>query len=362
MQTLHTPVSGTIKKIDTVRNAEGRPVEAVIIETEQNDAATESALNAESVVECVKQAGIVGLGGAAFPTHVKLTPPKDATPTVVLINGAECEPYLTCDDALMQRSPREIVLGTRLLMQAVNVEKAVIGIEENKPEAISKIKSAINELGAEAQGVSVEVLKKKYPQGGEKQLIDACLGKRVPDGGLPVAVGAIVDNVATVYAVYDAVKNGNALTHRVVCVTGPELTNPGNFLVPIGTPISTLLELAGGVPENTGKIISGGPMMGRAISNLDAPTVKGMSGILVLPESQSNRSEPQPCIRCGKCVDVCPMGLEPYLLARLSAHEMWEETKQEMVMSCVECGSCSYVCPSFRPLLDYIRMAKRKNN
>lgn len=359
---LHSPVGGVVKKIQSVRDPYGYPSQAVEIvrEGEQEPRCFEpldfeTATPAE-IVQRVSDCGIVGLGGATFPTRVKLQPGKEYRPEFVIINGAECEPWLTCDDRLMREHPSEVVAGARWLMKAVKVDKCFIGIEENKPEAIA----AMTEAASHRSGVTVVPLKKKYPQGGEKQLIESLIGRQVPGGSLPVYVGAIVDNVATAYAVYEAMEKGLPLTRRIVTVTGPSLTNPGNFLVEIGTPVASLIEAAGGLPGDTGKVIAGGPMMGRAMSNLDTPTTKGMSGILVLPESQSLRPEPQPCIRCASCVDVCPMGLEPFLIASQGEMGFWEDTLHAGVMDCIECGSCMYTCPAARPLLDYIRLSKRE--
>lgn len=363
----HAPISGTVTKIEKVRNTLGWYGEAVTIEADPNreDDFMEAshprsqeevdALTIQEIVNIVDSHGVVGLGGAAFPTKVKLLPPEGSKPEVVIVNGVECEPYLTCDDALMRRYPKEIIKGTKLLMKVVGVEKAIIGIEDNKPEAIK----IINESLDGSDGIKVVPLKKKYPQGGEKQLIAAVLDKEVRSGSIPVSVGAVVNNVATVYTIYEAVYNDRPLIERVVTVTGPSLSNPGNFLVTIGTPIRTLIEAAGGVPDDTGKIIAGGPMMGKAIVNIDAPTTKGMSGILVLPEKDSHRKREQVCIRCANCVNVCPMGLEPFLLSLLAKKHNWEECEKQLVMNCIECGSCSYICPSHRPLLDYIKLGKQ---
>lgn len=361
---IHSPISGTVKKLTTVRDVAGYPADAIEIERddEQRIADPLEPMSLEQhyapvdIVARVAACGVVGLGGATFPTSVKLSPGKEYRPEFVIINGAECEPWLTCDDRLMQEHPDEVVRGAGWLMKAVKVDTCYIGIEENKPEAIA----AMTEAATHHKGVSVVVLKKKYPQGGEKQLIDAVLGRQVPSGALPVYVGAIVDNVATAYAVYQACEKGLPLTGRVVTVTGPDLTSPGNFYVENGTPVSALIEAAGGLPENTGKVISGGPMMGRAMATLDTPATKGMSGVLVLPESMSRRPEVQPCIRCASCVDVCPMGLEPYLLAAQSEQSLWAATKEHNVADCIECGSCVYTCPAGRPLLDFIRLAKRE--
>lgn len=361
---LHSPVSGTVKKITQIRDVAGYPADAIEItrdaEQLEVDALEPMVLERHyapaDIVARVAACGVVGLGGATFPTSVKLSPGKEYRPEFVIINGAECEPWLTCDDRLMQEHPDEVVRGACWLMKAVKVDTCYIGIEDNKPEAIR----AMSEAATHHKGVQVVALRKKYPQGGEKQLIDAVLDRCVPPGSLPVYVGAIVDNVATAYAVWQACEKGVPLTSRVVTVTGPDLTNPGNFLVPIGTPVRDLIEAAGGLPENTGKVISGGPMMGRAMATVDTVTTKGMSGILVLPESHSRRRAPEPCIRCASCVSVCAMGLEPYLLAAQSERNLWLDTKNHNVADCIECGSCVYTCPASRPLLDYIRQAKRE--
>lgn len=361
---IHSPVAGTVKKLVSVRDVAGYPADAIEIARDPEQVSAEPLEpmsldehhSPSDIVARVAACGVVGLGGATFPTAVKLSPGKEYRPEFVVINGAECEPWLTCDDALMRECPDEVVRGACWLMKAVKVDRCYIGIEENKPEAIAAMTEAATHHG----GVEVVTLKKKYPQGGEKQLIDAVLGRRVPPGALPVYVGAIVDNVATAYAVWQACEKGLPLTRRVVTVTGPDLASPGNFLVDIGTPVSALIEAAGGLPENTGKVISGGPMMGRAMATLDTPTTKGMSGVLVLPEDMTRRREPEPCVRCASCVSVCPMGLEPYLLAAQSEQAMWLETKTRNVADCVECGSCVYTCPASRPLLDYIRLAKRE--
>ncbi len=367
---VHSPVAGTVKRIEKLRDISGFWREAVIIATEIIETAVDEAeealsprtqeevdaLTPKEIIDIVGNAGVVGLGGATFPTRVKLSIPEGKKAEIVILNGAECEPYLTCDEVLMCGWPEYIVAGCRLIMKAVGVEKAVIGIEANKPQAIAAFRRYLKG----SDDISVVKLRMKYPQGGEKQLIEAITGRQVPEGALPVDVGAVVDNVATAYAVYDAVYNRRPLTQRIVTVTGPELKKPGNYLVKLGTSIRTIIEAAGGLPENTGKVIAGGPMMGKAMANLDAPTTKAVSGILVLPRSISQRHEEEPCIRCAKCVSVCPMGLEPYQMMNLSIAKRFEEITSLHVMSCLECGCCSYVCPSHRPLLDYIRYAKRE--
>lgn len=364
-----SPISGTVIKVGKSKNAFGMPVDTVTIAASDEDHTFDKgarfgqsrtrddvdALSPEEIVNIIGEAGIAGLGGATFPTRVKLTLPHRKHADLLIINGTECEPYLTNDHALMLAHPDELIEGVRLLMRGVNVAKAVIGIESNKRDAIALLRNRLEDCGS---SIKVEALKVKYPQGGEKQLIKALTGREVPSGGLPVDVGTIVQNVATAYAVYEAVYMDKPLIDRVVTVTGPSVSNPGNYLVPIGMRISELVDLAGGVPADTGKIILGGPMMGRTAVSIDCPTTKGTSAVLMLPESQSRRGAVQPCIRCAGCVTACPMGLEPYRLGLLSAQSRWDMVEAEGVMNCIECGCCSYSCPSSRPLLDYIRLGK----
>ncbi len=366
---IHTPISGTVTKIDRVMLPGGQMGPAVTIKADEADAEADvrtieeetkrperdtQALEPSDIVKAIGQAGIVGLGGATFPTSVKLSPPPGMKPEVVIINGVECEPYLTADHALMLAHPREIVEGTRLLMRAAGVDRGIIAVEANKPDAIKELEKYASKTG----NITVQPLKVKYPQGGEKQLIEAVLGREVPSGALPVATGAIVQNVATAYAVWKAVAKGIPLSERIVTVTGPAVSKPGNFLVAIGTPLSDVAEAAGGMPEDTGKIVMGGPMMGRTAVTLDTPMTKGTSGVLFLPVERAARHAVRPCIRCAKCVSVCPMGLEPFLVSTLARLGKMEEAEKEKIMNCIECGSCSWVCPSWRPLLDYIRVGK----
>ncbi|MDE6322342.1 MAG: electron transport complex subunit RsxC [Muribaculaceae bacterium] len=371
---VHTPISGTVVKIDSAKSAYGLPAETVTIEASEEDHQSDLstiasaqpvrtieealALPPQEIVSIIDAAGIVGLGGAAFPTKVKLTPPAGSVAQVLIINGAECEPYLTNDDALMRSNAIEIVEGILILMKAAKVDRTIVGIEDNKPEAIAAMRAAVAATKV-ADNVEIMPLKTKYPQGGEKQLIEATIGKEVQAGKLPISVGAVVQNVATAFAVYQAVIMGEPLMSRVITVTGPSVQHPGNYRVALGTNMRAIVELAGGFPADTGKIVLGGPMMGRAVVSIDAPTVKGVSGILMLPESESHRGKVQPCIRCAKCVEACPMGLEPYLLSTLSRLNEIQRAKSLGVMNCIECGSCSYVCPSWRPILDYIRLGKR---
>jgi len=363
---IHSPFSGTITKIDSTVDAWGLRMPAIFMDVEGDEwldnidrtpaLARECHLESKAIVDKIAEAGIVGLGGACFPTHVKLLPPPGKKAEVLIVNGVECEPYLTCDHQLMLEHGEEIIVGIQILMRALNIQKAIIGIEKNKPDAIRHMQ----ELASKVLGVEVKPLKLKYPQGGEKQLIDACIGRQVPSGALPIEVGAVVDNVATIYAVYEAVQKNKPLISRVMTVTGKSLAKPGNYSVRFGTPLSDVVALAGGVPEDTGKIIGGGPMMGRAMNNINMPANKRVSGLLFMPEKESLRVEPENCIRCGKCVNACPMGLEPYLLSKQAQLQMWDEMEQHSVMDCIECGCCLYTCPSHQPLLDYIRMGKAK--
>lgn len=363
---VHSPVKGVVKKIEPTRTPQGIWQDSIVISVEALDNDSLSLkprtddevrrLSSEEIVSIIGESGIVGLGGATFPTKVKLTIPKGKIATTVLINGAECEPYLTCDDALMREEANKIVKGAQLIMRATGARECFIGIEDNKPEAIAAMTKAVNSVAS----MGVVTLKKKYPQGSEKQLIYAITGKIVPAGGLPIETGCIVDNVATAYAIYDAIYNRKPLTDRVVTVTGPSLSNPGNFLVKNGTPIDDIIKFAGGLPEDTGKVIAGGPMMGRAISCLEATATKGLSGIVVLPELESVRKPSQPCIRCSKCIYVCPMGLEPYLFMLQADVRMWESMAEHGVMNCLECGCCSYACPANRPILDMIKLGKQE--
>ena len=363
---IHSSVSGKVKKIDVSADSSGYPKQGIFIDVEGDEwmdeiDRTETLiksvdLDGQKIIQKIQDAGIVGLGGATFPTHVKLVPPKGMKSEVLLINGVECEPYLTSDHRLMLEKADEILVGTQLLMKAMNVEKAVIGIENNKRDAIQ----LLTDKAKNYTGISVVTLKVKYPQGGEKQLIKAVTGKEVPSGGLPIAVGAVVSNIGTAFAVYEAVQKNKPLFERVVTVTGKSVANPSNFKVRIGTSTTELIEAAGGLPENTGKIISGGPMMGRAVVSLDVPVTKGTSGILIMPTEEAKRREYMECIRCSRCVSVCPMGLEPYLLMTCGQKQIFDRAENERVMDCIECGSCSYTCPSNRPILDYIRFGKAK--
>ena len=363
---IHSSVSGTVMSLDPVIDASGYPRPAVTIKVE-GDEWDENILKEpinkqpgtftkEEILAAISAAGIVGMGGATFPTQVKLSPPPGSTAEVLIINGVECEPYLTADHRLMLEHGKELIMGIELIMKALGVKRTIVGIENNKRDAIEEL----DKLARLADGIEICPLKIQYPQGGEKQLIQATVNRAVPSGALPIAVGAVVQNVGTALAVYEAVMKNKPLIERVVTVTGKSVKNPGNFLCRIGTPISKLIEAAGGMPEDTAKVIGGGPMMGRTMVNIDSPVMKGTSGVLLINEKEAARRPMRNCIRCGKCVSACPMRLEPYLLMKLSQFNLLERMEEEKVMDCIECGSCSFTCPSDRPLLDYIRLGKAR--
>lgn len=365
---VHSSVSGTVSKVDVVIDASGTRRQAIFVDVngdEWEDAIDRSPelvrlsdrpeLDAATVINKVKEAGIVGLGGATFPCHVKLSPPPGSKAECVIINAVECEPYLTADHRLMLEHPEEILVGVSLIMKAVSVEKGYIGIENNKPDAIR----LMTEKAQAYPNIEIVPLKVKYPQGGEKQLIDAVIGRQVPaPPAIPISVGAVVQNVGTAFAIYQAVMKNKPLVDRIITVTGKSVSNPSNLLARLGTPFLQLIDECGGLPEDSGKIIGGGPMMGKALLNLDVPMTKGSSGLLIMRNDEAKRAEPDPCIRCAKCVSACPMGLEPYLLATLSDKQEWEMAEGNDIVSCIECGSCQFTCPSHRPLLDNIRVGK----
>jgi electron transport complex protein RnfC len=363
---IHSSVSGKVGKIDPVMDSSGYKHMAINIRVKGDDwdekidrspdLISHIPYTPEEIIQKIMESGVVGQGGAAFPSHVKLTIPEGKTVDTLIINGVECEPYLTADHRLMLERPEEIMVGTQILMKTLGVKRAIIGIENNKSDAID----LMTEVACNYPGIDVEALKVQYPQGGEKQLIEALLGREVPSGGLPADVGAIVHNVGTTYSMYLAVQKNQPLIERVVTVTGKSLAKPSNFMVRIGTPVVDLLAAAGGIPDDTGKIISGGPMMGKALNDLKVPIVKATSGILLIPKDEAHRAEEYNCLRCGKCIEVCPMGLEPYRLMLLAKGKNLDESKEENILDCLECGSCSFICPSNRPLLDYIRYGKVK--
>ena len=362
---VHSPVSGTVKSVAPRADIAGNLVPHIEITVEGDEwmegidtsdtLVKEIPYTPEEIIDKVKKAGVVGLGGASFPTHVKLAPPKDKKAECLILNGTECEPYLTSDDRIMRERPQEILIGGAIMMKALGVTRGYVGIEENKPAAIASMTAAAKDFPQ----IEVVTLKKRYPQGGEKQLIDAVIRRQVPSGGLPIETGAVVQNVGTSLAVYEAVQKNKPLIDNVITVTGSCLPVQHNYKVRIGTPMSKILEVAGGLPEKAAKVISGGPMMGRAIANLDAATVKANGAILVLTEAETRRRPESPCIRCSKCASACPMGLEPWLLNKLSrAGGRHAELEQERVYDCIECGCCSFTCPAGIPLLDLIRISK----
>ena len=365
---IYSSVSGKVSKVDVALDASGTRRMAVYVDVEGDEweenidrsstlvkLSNRPELDSKTIIEKVKNAGIVGMGGATFPCHVKLSPPPGCKAECVIINAVECEPYLTADHRLMLEHPEEILVGLQLIMKAVDVKKGYIGIENNKPDAIA----LMTEKAKDYEGIEIVPLKVKYPQGGEKQLIDAVIGRQVPaPPAIPINVGAVVQNVGTAFAIYQAVMKDKPLIDRIITVTGKSLQQPSNLLARLGTPFQQLIDECGGLPEDTGKIIGGGPMMGKALLSLDIPMTKGSSGLLIMNEKETRRSMPQPCIRCAKCVNVCAMGLEPYLLSKMCAMEDWEGAEKNGIVSCIECGSCQYTCPSNRPLLDMVRVGK----
>ena len=362
---IHSSVSGKVKKIETILDASGYQKPCITIQCDGEDTWEETIdrtpeivhdikLSSEEIIQRIAECGIVGMGGATFPTNVKLMPPKDATPECVIINGAECEPYLTADHRTLLERGEEVLIGLQILMKSVGVTKGYVAIENNKRDAIDKL----TQLASSMPSIEVVPMKVKYPQGGEKQLIDTVLKRRVASGKLPVTEGAIVQNVGTALAVYEAVQKHKPLVERVVTVTGKAVKNPCNLLVRIGTPLSELIETAGGMPRSTAKLVSGGPMMGKAVYSDEIPVAKGTSGVLMLLDEDTKRRPMRNCIRCAKCVGACPMGLNPAFLMRDTVYKDWEALESNHVYDCIECGSCSFICPANRPLLDHIRIGK----
>ena len=372
---IFSSVSGTVFKIDSAIDATGYRKPCIIINVEGDEweetidrsdkletVEAHPELTPEEIVTRIKDAGVVGMGGACFPTFIKLTPPPTAKAECVIINAVECEPYITADYRLMMEHADEILIGLELLMKAAKVTKGYIGIETNKPAAIELLTEKVNQkfnIQSSIFNVEVVPLAQRYPQGGEKQLVDAVIHRQVPaPPAIPVNVGAIVQNVGTAFAVYEAVMKHKPLFERYTTVTGKQLANPGNFLVRMGTPMQDLIDACGGMPEGDNKLLAGGPMMGKALTSTEVPICKGTNSVTIISGEEARRREPQPCIPCAKCVLVCPMGLEPYLLAKLSEVKNWERCEREDIINCIECGSCQYTCPAHRPLLDDIRQGK----
>ncbi|MGL4392752.1 MAG: electron transport complex subunit RsxC [Fusobacteriaceae bacterium] len=359
---IHSPTSGTVKKIDIYDFPLMGKVNTIFIEPDNEEKWCElfPVTNWESSTKSdllakVRECGIVGIGGATFPTHIKLSPPADVKIDTLLLNAAECEPYLNSDNRLIIEDSKKIIDGIKILKKILGVEKAVIGIEDNKKEAIKVLTDAI--VGT---GIEIKILHTLYPQGGEKQLIKAVLGREVPSGKLPSAVGVVVQNTGTAAAISSAILEGKPILEKIVTVSGGAIKEPKNLLALIGTPIIELLEFCGVEKEKIDKLVMGGPMMGMAQYTFDVPVIKGTSGILALTKKETNTCPPAPCIGCGKCVDVCPMGLLPVMYARLGEGKLWEDFKKYNIMDCIECGSCAYICPSNRPLTEAIKIGKMK--
>ena len=352
---IHSPVSGTVTEVGTTLTGGGQRVAAVIIEPDESqDLGSFVPVPSSTDPKArVRAAGVVGMGGATFPSTVKLTPPKGMDIQTVILNGCECEPFLTCDHRLMLEEPERVVRGAEKIRDMIGAKRVVIALEDNKPDA------AVALRGAATSGIEVVELPTRYPQGAEKQLIYALLKKEVPHGKLPAATGALVHNVATAVAIADALETGKPLTERIVTVTGA-VARPGNYRVLLGTLVSDLIEHAGGLVGEVERVISGGPMTGMALGSLDVPITKGSSGIVALPKGVAapTISDDQPCIRCGRCPEACPMGLEPYILATFAGKRLWDAGAERNVIDCIECGACSYVCPTKRPLLQLIRVGK----
>jgi electron transport complex protein RnfC len=361
---VHATLSGKVTAIGSFPHSLGMDIPSIVIESDGKDEWAAGLketpdyrlLSPEELKKMVLDAGIVGMGGATFPTHVKLSPPKEKPIDVVILNGAECEPYLTSDHRLMLEKPKEIVEGLRILMRILNVTKGHIGIEANKPDAIEALQKAV----AGSSDIAVWPVKVKYPQGAEKMLIKAIANRTVPAGGLPMDCGVVVQNVGTAAAIYDAVRFGRPLIERYVTVTGRGVREPKNFLVRIGTTFAQLIEEAGGLTDDAAKVIAGGPMMGMSQYNLDVPVIKGTSGILVLPKAEVSTKSYGPCIRCARCIDACPMMLQPSLIGLFVEKGHYEDARDYNVMDCFECGSCTFVCPANRPMVQWVKRAKRE--
>lgn len=363
---IHAPISGTVTAVDMQPNGQGLRQMMITIKREGDEwseaidrtdtLVTECNLEPKAIIEKIKEAGIVGMGGATFPTHVKLSIPDGKRAEILIINGVECEPYLTSDYRTMLERGEQLIAGTRILMRAIGVTNAVIGVEANKPDAVKHLKSIIGS----ATEIKVQMLKTQYPQGGEKQLIAAVTGRQVPaPPALPIDVGAVVCNASTAVAVYEAVQKNKPLIERVITVTGSAVAQPKNLLTRFGTPIEALIAKCGGLAEGDVKVINGGPMMGRALSNIAMPAMKGCSGITIMVGDAAKRGVESACIKCAKCVEACPMGLEPYLLSKQARKKAWDAMEANDITSCIECGCCQFTCPANIPLLDYVRLGKQ---
>ena len=363
---IHAPISGTVTAVDMLPNGQGLRQMMITIKREGDEwdeaidrsttLVTECNLEPKQIIEKIKDAGIVGMGGATFPTHVKLSIPDGKKAEILIINGVECEPYLTSDYRTMLERGQELIVGTRILMRAIGGTKAVIGGEANKPDAVAHLQQIVGT----ATDITVQMLKTQYPQGGEKQLIAAVTSRQVPPPpALPIDVGAVVCNASTAVAVYEAVQKNKPLIERVVTVTGAAVPQPKNLLTRFGTPVEAMIAKCGGLAEGDVKVINGGPMMGRALSNIAMPVMKGCSGITIMVGAAAGRGVESACIKCAKCVEACPMGLEPYLLSKQAKKKAWDAMEANDITSCIECGCCQFTCPANIPLLDYVRLGKQ---
>lgn len=357
---VHSSVSGVVQKVDKTITQRGRDVMTVFIENDGSDTLGYEVLDRdwktltkEEIVHIVKESGITGLGGASFPTHVKINPPKDKKIDSVIINAAECEPYLTADDTLLRAKAEEVAEGLLIIMKALDAKDGYITIEDNKPEAIEALRPV-----CQAKNINLVVAKTKYPQGDEKRIIDTTLRRRVPSGKLPADVGVVVNNASTAFAIYEAVRYGKPLYERIVTFTGHGLKNPCNVRLRFGTTYEQGIEYVGGMTDDAAKVIVGGPMMGNSLYTLEVPFEKANNGCLVMTENESKKLETTPCIKCGKCVDVCPVRLLPLQLAKAVDFEKTEMMIEYNLMDCIECGSCSYICPARRPLVETIKIGK----
>jgi Na+-translocating ferredoxin:NAD+ oxidoreductase subunit C len=363
---VHASIPGRVVEIARHPTVYARDTECVVIELQgsfssshENDSLHWESYSKEEIVAKVLSAGLTGLGGAAFPTHVKLQPPHDKPIDTLIVNGSECEPYLTVDDMLMRSHAARILTGIRMTMKALGVGRAVIGVEDNKPAALQALRTALKE-SAPSEGIQVKPLRTRFPQGAEKQLIHGILKRTVPSGGLPMDAGAVVQNVGTIFAIYEAVMFDKPLFERYITVTGKCVKNPGNYKVHIGTRILDILEECGGLTEDPAKIIMGGPMCGVTLDSLDVPIVKGTSGLLFMSRGEAVPEEYRACIRCGRCVAACPMGLLPNELGNAVEHDRFETAEALRPFDCIMCGSCAYSCPARRPLNHFIKVAQDK--
>lgn len=361
---VHSSVSGEVLKVEAVEGEFGYLEDMITIKVEGDEFEPsidrsaeidrEIPFTAEEIVAKIREAGIVGMGGAGYPTPIKTTVPEGKKIDTLILNGIECEPFLTADDRLMIEKAEQIIIGAKIINKALGIQNAIIAVDENKPKAIE----ALKKITRTYVGVNVQACATKYPQGGEKQLIAAITGREVPSGRLPADAGCLVQNVGTVFAIYEAVMKNKPLFERIVTVSGDACKEPANYLVRIGTPASYLIEKSGGITENTAQVIFGGPMMGTSAFNINAPITKTTSGILLLSDDISGKKSEEDCIRCGKCAGVCPIGLQPFLIGRLMRANNLDELKDCHVLDCIECGCCAYTCPAHIPLLDYCKLAK----